>query len=198
MIIVELFLLFFLIGLFTIGGGYAMLPIIVEQVVSRGFLSFETITNFVALAEATPGPFAINAATLVGFEVGFANFGIAGALIGAVTTTIAVVIPSFSIIYLIAKYFNDFIHLRWVKNALKGIKAIVIGLILGVAISLIKTNIFRGEVGFTEFDIYAFIVAVVIYILTRFFKKIGPIYVILISGGLGIIFYYLIPLLSAA
>lgn len=194
MIFVELFLVFFLIGLFTIGGGYAMLPMIVDQVVGKGWLTLEAITNFVAIAESTPGPFAVNTATLVGFNLGLENYGVFGALFGAVFTTFGVILPSFIIILLIARQYKKFIAITWVKKAITGIKAIVVGLILAVVVQLIMTNVITQDSN-SKVDIYAVIIIVIIFGINFKFKKLSPIYLIIISGILGLAFYHFLPML---
>lgn len=201
MIFIELFLVFFMIGLFTIGGGYAMLPMIIDNVVGRGWLEFEVLNNFIAIAESTPGPFAINTATLVGFNLGRELLGIPGALFGAVITTLGVVLPSFMIILVIAKYFKNFMNQKWVKEALNGIKAIVVGLILAVVLNLLIANIFGSNDGSTNgvkianFDIYALIIIIIIFASTKLYKKLSPILLIVLSAILGILFYYVFPMI---
>ncbi|MCK9471797.1 MAG: chromate transporter [Bacilli bacterium] len=190
MIFIRLFLVFFMIGLFTIGGGYAMLPMIVDQVVGEGWLTFEALNSFIGIAESTPGPFAVNTATLVGFQVGFDNFGYVGALFGAVFTTLGVVLPSFLIILVIAKHFNNFMKVSWVKDALTGIKAIVVGLIFAVVLKLLITNVI-GSITEVKFDLFALIIVVVIFTLKLVFKKLSPILLIVLSGLLGILFYFI-------
>lgn len=201
MIFIELFLVFFMIGLFTIGGGYAMLPMIIDQVVGRGWLEFEVLNNFIAIAESTPGPFAINTATLVGFKLGMESFGLVGALFGAVFTTLAVVLPSFMIILVIARSFKNFMNVKWVKDALNGIKAIVVGLILSVVLNLLIVNVFGSKDGSTagiklaNFDLYALIIIVIIFAATKLYKKLSPILLIILSAILGILFYYVFPII---
>lgn len=191
MIIIKLFLVFFMIGLFTIGGGYAMLPMIIDQVIGEGWLTFEALNSFIGIAESTPGPFAVNTATLVGFQVGFDNYGYLGAFIGAIFTTLSVILPSFLIILVVAKYFNNFVNIKWVKDALSGIKAIVVGLIFAVVFKLLITNVI-GSITDVDFDIFAVIIIVLIFGLKLKFKKLSPILLIVLSGVLGVIFYYII------
>ena len=102
MIYLELFLTFFMIGAFTFGGGYAMLPLMQEQVVAKWghIISAEEIIDFIAVSESTPGPFAINMATYVGSEV--------GGIFGAVCATLGVVVPSFVVILIVAKCYDKF------------------------------------------------------------------------------------------
>ena len=100
MIFLTLFLTFFKIGLFTFGGGYAMLPLIQEEVIAHDWMSMEQLVNFVAVSESTPGPFAINIATYVGTET--------GGLLGAFCATLGVVMPSFTVILIVAQFYEKF------------------------------------------------------------------------------------------
>lgn len=162
---------FFIIGLFTIGGGYATM--IEDQVVSRGWMSMEELLNFFAIAESTPGPFAVNTATLVGYQQ-------AGVL-GAITATISVVLPSFIIILIIAKFINNFLKYKKIQGGLDGIKAIIVGLIFSVLISLFLTNVFGGY-KFNNFDYIALIIIITLLTLKLIIKKISPILLICLSG----------------
>lgn len=128
--LLELFFTFMKIGLFTFGGGLAMLSQIEEECVGkRHWITHEDVMDVTVIAESTPGPVAINCATFVGFQQ-------AGVL-GAIVATVGVVIPSFVIIYVIALFMNDFMEYTIVANALKGI-AVAVGItILDVGISMI-------------------------------------------------------------
>ena len=110
MIYLELFWTFFLIGAFTFGGGYAMLPLIQIEVVNKGWLANEAVVNFVAVSESTPGPFAINMATYVGSEM--------GGILGAACATLGVVMPSFIIILIVAKCYDRFKKSKLVKGVM--------------------------------------------------------------------------------
>lgn len=186
--LLELFYTFFLIGLLTIGGGYAMIPMIQDNAVSRGWLTMEEVLNFFAIAESTPGPFAVNTATLVGFSQ-MVNMPI----IGAIVTTTAVVMPSFIIILVIAKNFHVFLENKWIQMALTAIKAVVVGMIFAVVAKLIYNNVvIISESEPMRFDYKAVIIIVIILITSRFFKKIGPIPLIILSGILGYLLYGLL------
>ncbi len=181
-ILLELFWVFFRIGLFTFGGGYAMIPMIQDLVVDeKNWVSYEEIMNFIAISESTPGPFAINMATFIGTT----QYG----LLGAVVATIAVILPSFLIILLIAKLFSNFSNNKIVKAALGGIRPVVIGLIAVVGISLVYSHALPN--GFENIVVeWRYLVLVAICLLIKFkFKKMSPIYLILISAGLGLILY---------
>ena len=112
MILLTLFGAFLKIGAFTFGGGYAMLPMIQEAVAAHSWLGGEALVNFIAVSESTPGPFAVNIATYVGFEVA----GIAGAL----CATLGVVLPSFVIVLIVARCFDRFRESRVVRAAWPG------------------------------------------------------------------------------
>ena len=129
--LLDLFLTFIRIGLFTFGGGYAMIAMIEDICVTqKGWITHEEMMDITVIAESTPGPIAINCATYVGYK----HRGV----IGSVVSTVAMVIPSFVIIYLIATVLNQFMEIAWVANAFKGIKIGVGLLILNVAITMVK------------------------------------------------------------
>lgn len=130
-ILIELFLTFTKIGLFTFGGGYAMLSIIenicVEQ---KNWITHDEMMNITVIAESTPGPVAINCATYVGYK--------RGKLPGAILATLGVALPSFIIIFAISMFLEGFLEITWVAHAFKGIKIAVGILILDAAIKMIK------------------------------------------------------------
>ena len=120
MIYLELFITFFTIGLFTFGGGYAMLPLIQQKVIDHGWMEMEQLVDFVAISESTPGPFAVNIATYVGAETAMAEFGgnyFMGAL-GSVCATLGVVLPSFIIILIVAKFYLKFKNSKAVSGVM--------------------------------------------------------------------------------
>lgn len=185
MIYLEMFFVFFTIGLFTIGGGYAMIPMLREQIVSRGWLSLEEMLNFFAIAESTPGPFALNTATLVGYQQ--------GGILGAVVCTLGVTLPSFIIILIVARFVYKFLESKTLRAAFDSIKAIVVGLIFSVVVGLINTNLFKGNWDFKNLDFIALIIMAIVFGLKLAFKKLSPIVIILISGALGLVFYGFLP-----
>ena len=130
-ILIELFLIFAKIGLFTFGGGYAMISMIENNCVERKqWITHDEMMNVTVIAESTPGPIAINCATFTGYkQAGF---------IGAFVATLGIVIPSFVVIYLISMFLDSFLELTIIANAFKGIKIAVGILILDAAISMIK------------------------------------------------------------
>ncbi len=190
MIFLELFLSFLKIGAFTFGGGYAMLPLIMETVVSKGWMSEEALIDFVAVAESTPGPFAINIATYVGSEM--------GGFFGAVCATLGVVLPSFVIILIVAKCYEKFRKSRLVSGAMTGLKPVVVGLIgaaiLSIAVKALGLSSFAFSLSFGLSLLFSLIILVPCLVMA--FKKLHPIFIVLISAGLGIGFGYLEKLLA--
>ena len=131
-----LFTTFFKIGLFTIGGGYAMIPMIQQSVLAHGWMTVTDMIDFIAISESTPGPFAVNIATFIGMT--------RGGIFGALAATLGVVLPSFIIILLIARFFLKFQDNTWVKAVLTGVRPAVVGLIASAALSIFVVNIFHG------------------------------------------------------
>lgn len=191
MILFELFITFFQIGLFTFGGGYAMISLVSEQTLARGWLTEAELLNMIAVAESTPGPIAVNMATYVGSTQ-------AGVL-GSAFATLGVVLPSFIIILLISAVAKNFMQLEPVQAALRGVRPCVVALILGTAITLgISTlfgfkNVIDGGFAPDLMGIIIFgVVAVSAFLIKKLSgKKPSPIILILISAALGMILYSL-------
>ena len=182
MILFKLFFTFFKIGLFTFGGGYAMLPLIQEEVLKNGWLESEALINFIAVSESTPGPFAINISTYIGSEM--------GGITGSVFATLGVVLPSFMIILIVAKCFEKFKENKIVKGCMTGLKPAVIGLIGSAVISIGKTVFFPSGITYSIFTDKMFYVSVAIFLLMAFLtlkKKLHPILIICLSAVIGII-----------
>mgnify|MGYP002624244247 CR=1 FL=1 len=194
MIYLKLLWIFFKIGLFTIGGGYAMIPMIESEIISAGWITEEELLNFIAISESTPGPFAINIATFVGFSQ--------AGILGSIASTVGVILPSLIIIIIISKIIAKFLNNKYVNYALMGVRPVVVGLILSVAFSLIYTgltNISSIYNLFSDFNIHNFsfaslIIMVIVFTLSRFKKLNKPIFLILISAVLGIIFFGLLQM----
>ena len=130
-ILPDLFLTFAKIGLFTFGGGYAMISLIENSCVEKkGWITHDEMMNVTVIAESTPGPIAINCATFVGFKQ--------KGLIGAIAATIGMVLPSFSIIFLISMFLDNFLEIAWIAHAFMGVKIAVGILILDAAIKMIR------------------------------------------------------------
>ncbi len=130
-ILLDLFLTFAKIGLFTFGGGYAMISLIENSCVEKkGWITHDEMMNVTVIAESTPGPIAINCATFVGYKQ--------RGLFGAIAATIGMVLPSFCIIFLISMFLDNFLEIAWIANAFMGIRIAVGILILDAAIKMIR------------------------------------------------------------
>ena len=188
MTLLTLFLTFFKIGLFTFGGGYAMLPLIQSEVAAHNWLTAEELVNFIAVSESTPGPFAVNISTYVGMTV--------GGLFGAVCATLGVVLPSFFIILLIAAVLNNLLKYKPVNAFLDGLRPCVAALILGTAVTMILKTV--GGISdihtAVQFDWKPLVLFAILAGGAFAFKKlrkkaISPILLIVISAGLGMLFF---------
>ena len=190
-IILKLFLTFLKIGAFTFGGGYAMIPLVTDEVLSNGWLTSEEVINFIAVAESTPGPIAINMATFVGASQ--------AGLLGSIVATLGVVLPSFIIILFIASLMHGLMKFAGVQAFLKGIRPVVVGLIMGTAITIFLTVVLSLKTiqSSIAFDFKALIIFILVGASSIIYKKIkkknlSVIALILLSAVLGILFYGLL------
>ena len=176
MILLELFWTFFKIGAFTFGGGYAMLPLIQAEVAAHGWMDAEELINFVAVSESTPGPFAVNISTFVGLRL----VGIPG----AICATLGVALPSFVIILIVAKCFQRFKNSALVQGCMSGLRPAVVGLIATALLSVGQTVFFPDGIAFGA----AFFVSLGVFLLSAVlaFKKLHPIWIIVISAAIGV------------
>lgn len=180
--IIKLFFAFFQIGLFTIGGGIASLPLIETIIVNNhGWLSYEEFSHLVVISEMTPGPIAVNVSTFVGNKL----FGFLGGLIA----TAGAILPSLIIVILLAKIYFKYRNLKIVNSFLNGLRPTVVGLITNATIGIVLVALFNSR-GFdiSQFDfnyIKIILLFVYLFILRKF--KLNPIYIIVLSGFLGYI-----------
>ncbi len=170
----TLFWTFFKLGLFTFGGGYAMIPLIQAEIGERKkWMRTEEILDIVIIAESTPGPIAVNAATYVGYKV--------GGFFGALFATLGLVLPSLGIIFGISLFFDEFLQFSIAQSAFKGIEVAVAILILNAGLKLLKI---------LKKDLYSIITLVLIFVLMIamdvFAFDFSSIYLILIGAGFGL------------
>lgn len=169
--IIELFISIFKIGAFTFGGGYAMIPLIEEEVVNnKGWLSKEEFVDILIVAQSLPGALAVNTSIFLGYKI--------SGILGAITTLIAVILPSFFIILIIAIFFMQFRDNYYINAAFQGITAAVPILVLVGAISLsrgLSKNLRT-------------ILTIIIALIALMFFNIHPVLVVVISGVYGAIF----------
>lgn len=182
MIFLQLFWVFFKIGLFTIGGGYAMLSLIQDQVVVRHqWISEGAFTDIVGISQMTPGPIGINSATYLGYSV-IQNTGASEfvSFLGSLTATFAVVLPSFIIMMVVVKMYSKLRGNKTFDGIMSALRPVVVGLIGAAAIVLISPENF---IDWKSWAIFA--VAFVVSMLT----KLSPILLIILSGVAGFILY---------
>lgn len=186
-----LFLEFLKIGLFTFGGGYAMIPLVKEAVLKHGWMNEETFLNMIGVSEVTPGPIAINMATYVGSTQ--------GGILGALLCTLGVVLPSFIIMLLISILLKKYMKNKYVQSALSGIKFVAVALIFASALTIFADVLFpysvEGTVSVTPnlVAIKMFVIIIAGYFLLKLLlkRKPGPILVIVMSAIVGLMVNYL-------
>ena len=215
MIYLQLFFSFLMIGTVSFGGGYGMISLIRETVLSYGWLSEEEFLNFIAVSESTPGPLAVNMATFIGSSQ--------GGILGSFFATIGVVMPSFFIILLIAALLKNFMKYAGVQAFLSGIRPCVVAMILSTAVTMGLGTLFSvrsvddigsllnlwlsseaaasyssatgslssGAVVPDYKGIFIFVFLIVLHVLWKHFRKktISPILMLLLSAGLGMVVY---------
>ncbi len=185
----KLFITFFEIGLFTFGGGYAMISLVMEKVLDNGWLTEAQVLNMIAVAESTPGPIAVNMATFVGSTQ--------AGIFGSAMATLGVVLPSFIIILLISAIMKNFLKYEAVGAFLEGVRPCVIALILGTGATLCLSTLFGFKsIGATSFtpDIKGIEIFAAVLVASLVYKKFkgkkpSPILVIVLAAALGMILY---------
>ena len=174
---IKLFLTMFKIGLFTFGGGYAMISLLENEFVEeKKWLTKEDFLNMLAIAESTPGPIAINSATYIGYKT--------AGVMGSAFATLGVCLPSFIIIFIISLFFDAFLKFKYVEYAFLGIRACVVYLIASAGFKLFK--------GFKKNFLTVSIFAIILCVMTAFSIfaiKFSTIFYILICGTIGVIAY---------
>ena len=192
MIYLKLFLTFLEIGAVSFGGGYGMISLVREKVISNGWLTDGEFLNMIAVSESTPGPIAVNMATFVGSTQ--------GGVLGAALATLGVVIPAFIIMLIIASLIKNLLKYKGVQATLGGIRPAVVGLIIATASTMILSSVLglsSIKNGFTlpipdlikNIAIFVAVVAAATIYKKLRKKKISPILLILFSGVLGLILF---------
>lgn len=188
MIYLSLFLTFLKIGAVAFGGGYAIISFIRDECLVKGWLTEAELLNFIAIAESTPGPIAVNMATFVGSSQ--------GGLLGAFLATLGVILPAFLIIILVVTIFTKLLKYPAVKATLASIKPAIVSLIVATAVIMFLSVVFglNGLGSSVYFDYKALIVFAAICLISIGYKMLkkkafSPIILIVISGALGILLY---------
>lgn len=187
MIYLKLFWAFFQIGLFSIGGGYAAMPLIQNQVVNTyGWLNMTEFADIITISQMTPGPIAINSATFVGTRI--------AGIWGAIIATLGCILPSSIIVLLFAVLYRKYKNLKYVQGVLNGLRPAVIGLIASAGLTIIVNALWNGNAVSFSVKSIDFIVIVLISVCVFALKKtkINPIFVMLGAGAAGGLIYSLI------
>lgn len=190
MIYLQLFLSFFQVGLFSIGGGYAALPQIQSQVITaRGWLTLSEFADVVTMSQMTPGPIAINAATFVGMKI--AGFS------GAVVSTVGCVLPSIIIVMILAYFYTKYNDLKGVQGVLNGLRPAVVAMIASASLVVLLLALFDGTLpqSIAEVSFVSILLLIVCFLLLRIFKP-NPILVITGAGAAGVAWYFVDKLLT--
>ncbi len=178
MIYLKLFLTFFKIGLFAVGGGLATLPFLKELTYTTDWITMADISNMVAVSESTPGPLGVNMATYVGF--------LKGNVLGAIIAPLGLVFPSVIVILIVSKFLAKFKDSKKVEHIFSGLRPASVALVASAGVSLIKVAFFNGETFFWQ----GAVLGILVYLGLWKFKKIHPVVFILISAVVGIIFKF--------
>lgn len=195
-LLLQLFWTFFIIGLFNFGGGGAMISLIQTQVVTlKGWISEEVFANIIAISQTTPGPIGINCATYVGYQVmADHGYGNAIAILGSLSTTIAIVLPSFIIFFALMKFYSKFHTSPVFKGVMGALTPVVAGMIGAAALVLMFHVGFDGWIPQFELirnnfpDWRSWTLFAVAFALSMW-SKISPIWIIIISGIVGILIF---------
>ena len=189
MIYLHLFWEFFKTGLFAVGGGMATIPFLYDMSDKTGWFTHQDLANMIAVGESTPGPIGVNMATYVGYVTGMAQGGIGSAIVGAVTASMGLVLPSLIVILIVAAMLKRFKNSPLVQKAFYGLRPASTGLIAAAGISVAVSNLFGSSVFSINWK--GWILASVLWLLTNKVsktKKLHPIVFIGASALVGIVF----------
>ncbi len=199
MIYLQLFWTFFKIGLFTIGGGQAMIPMISQEVVEKGWLTLDEVQSFIAISESTPGPFAVNIATYTGVSV-LQSAGVGESILGAICATFGVVLPSLVIITLIALAFSNFIKKPAVQSVFVYVRSTVTGLLIAVFVGFVLSTLLGVSSVLShepvQFDVIGTCLFALLFGLSLIRikgKTLQPIWLIITAAVIGTLCYGFIP-----
>ena len=193
MIFLELFARFFMVGLFSVGGGLATLPFLTSMGETTGWFDSMDISNMVAISESTPGPIGINMATYIGYQVG-SELGAPFGILGSIVASIGEVTPAIVIIMIVSKMLMKFRESKYVEYTFYGLRAASVGLIAAAWLGVAKIAFFNSEAMaesgnfLMAVDYKSIILAGIIFFLATKFKKLHPIVLIVLSAAVGIIF----------
>lgn len=181
MIYFRLFLSFLQVGLFSIGGGYAAMPLIQSQIVEHnGWLTVSEFTDLITIAEMTPGPIAVNSATFVGIKI--------GGIFGAICATVGCIFPSLVIVSLLSFIYFKYKKMQGLQCVLKSLRPAVVALIASAGLSVLALVSFGGEIALTNINYIGIaLFAAALFVLRKF--KLNPIIVMASCGVLNLLIF---------
>ncbi|MEF2837209.1 MAG: chromate transporter [Oscillospiraceae bacterium] len=189
MIYLQLFWEFFKAGLFAVGGGMATIPFLYDISDKTGWFTHQDLANMIAVGESTPGPIGVNVATYVGYITGMDQGGIGHAVMGSVTATLGLVLPSLIVIIIVAAMLKRFKDSPLVQKVFYGLRPASTGLIAAAGISVTVSNLFGSDTFFINYK--GILLAAALWLLTnkvKQTKKLHPIVFIGASALVGILF----------
>ncbi|WP_066504013.1 chromate transporter [Abyssisolibacter fermentans] len=179
--LLNLFFTFFKIGAFSFGGGYAMIPIIKDEIISHGWMTLVDFFNIISITEMTPGPIAINTATYAG--------NVVGGFFGGLISTIGVILPSFIIVIAITFSYEKFKENKYSNMIFYGVRAVVVGMIASAGLFIAKTTLLDTTKSAISINIHGIIIFIIcLFLLMKY--KLHPILIICLSAFMGIITLY--------
>ena len=193
MIFLELFVRFFMVGLFSIGGGLATLPFLTSMGEATGWFDAIDISNMVAISESTPGPIGINMATYIGYQIG-SELGAPFGILGCIIASLGEVTPCVIVIMIVSRMLMKFRDSKYVEFAFYGLRAASVGLIAAAWLGVAKIAFYNSEAlaqsgnFLMAIDYKSIILSALIFFLATKFKKLHPIALIALSAVVGIIF----------
>ena len=183
-LLIELFFAFLQVGMFSFGGGYAAMPLISSQVVTKyGWLSVSEFTDLITISQMTPGPIAVNSATFVGIKV--------AGIPGAVIATIGCILPSCIVVTIIAYFYMKYRHMAFLQNVLKVLKPVVVSLIGVAGLTILVSAFFGGTINLANTNYVMVVIFIISFILLRY-KKMNPILVMFLAGLLNVAYTLII------
>lgn len=195
MIFLELFIRFFFVGLFAVGGGLATLPFLTDMAETTGWFTQMDISNMIAVSESTPGPLGINMATYVGYQTG-SDLGTFSGFLGALIAPLGLVAPSIIVIMIVSKVLSKFRSSKYVEYIFYGLRAASLGLIASACLGVAKLAFFSLDAFeqsgnfFMAVDYKSIILSVLVFIGITKFKKIHPIAFIVLAAVVGVVFKF--------
>lgn len=180
-LLLELFFVFFTIGLFCFGGGYVIIPFIQQEIVSRGWMTVQEFIDIIAVSESTPGPLSVNTATYVGFKL--------NGLLGATISTFGLVLPAFFVVILVSRLWATEKGKHFFDRIMVGIRPVVVGMIFYAAYSIAKTVLVTSNgTGGASMDFFGVILAIAAFAGTLRLK-LHPVLMIGAAAIFGAVFY---------